>query len=81
MASLSPQLTEQPPQLPRGLEGGALQELPSVLRSVLGVPPAAVFGGPFSLDGETCRLSWLGTQPANETAMSTLAATDANVVR
>jgi hypothetical protein len=27
-ACLSPQLTEQPPQLPRGEEAGALQELP-----------------------------------------------------
>ena len=45
---MSPQLTEQPPQLPRGEEAGALQELPPVARSESGGPEAAVRGGPVS---------------------------------
>ena len=77
IASLSPQLTEQPPQLPRGLEGGALQELPSKLRSVLGVAPAAVLGGPVSLEGGAGARFSLATQAASDRVMITPTASDA----
>ena len=77
MASLAPQFTEHPPQLPRGEEGGALQELPSMLRSVPGGPPGAVFGGPVSLEGAAGELFSLLTQAASERARSTPAANDA----
>ncbi len=50
-AGLSPQLTEQPPQVPRGLEGKALQEFSCVVRSEAGGPEAAVLGGPLSVYG------------------------------
>ena len=46
MASLSPQFTEHPPQLPRGAEAGALHELPCEERSEAGGPEAPVLGGP-----------------------------------
>jgi hypothetical protein len=77
MASLSPQLTEQPPQLPRGLEGGALQELTCPSRSVPGGPPAAVPGGPVSLEAGGCVPLPCVTQAASDRAMSTRAASDA----
>jgi hypothetical protein len=77
MASLSPQLTEQPPQLPRGVEGGALQELLCPSRSVPGGPPAAVLGGPVSLEGAACGPFWLVAQAASKSAMRTPAASDA----
>jgi hypothetical protein len=51
MASLSPQFTEHPPQLPRGVEAGALQELPCDWRWEAGGPEAAVLGGPVSAPG------------------------------
>lgn len=47
MASLSPQFTEHPPQLPRGVEAGALHELLWEARSEAGGPDA-VLGGPVS---------------------------------
>ena len=77
MASLAPQFTEHPPQLPRGEEGGALQELPSMLRSVPGGPPGAVFGGPVSLEGEAGEPLSPVAQAASERARSTPAASDA----
>jgi hypothetical protein len=48
IASLSPQSTEHPPQLPRGVEAGALHEFPSLGRSEEG-GPEVVLGGPLSL--------------------------------
>ena len=76
-AALSPQLTEQPPQLPRGREGGTLQELPRPSRSVSGGAPAAVLGGPLSFDAGACgAFSWV-TQAASDSAMSTAVASDA----
>ena len=51
MASLFPQFTEHPPQLPRGVEAGALQELPCEWRSEAAGPEAAVPGGPVSAAG------------------------------
>jgi hypothetical protein len=77
MASLSPQVTEQPPQLPRGLEGGALQELTCPALSVLGGPPAAVLGGPVSPEAGACAPFPCVTQPASDRAMSTRTASDA----
>ena len=77
MASLSPQFTEQPPQLPRGLEGGALQELTCAPRSVPGEPPAAELGGPLSLEGEAGEPFSFATHAASDSAMSTAAANDA----
>ena len=62
-ACLSPQLTEQPPQLPRGEEAGALQELPSGLPSAEAGPEAAVVGGPVSLSGPPVLFA-LVAQPA-----------------
>jgi hypothetical protein len=49
-ACLSPQFTEQPPQVPRGEEGDAAQEL---FPAALSEPDAgtAVLGGPASLYG------------------------------
>jgi hypothetical protein len=49
MASLSPQFTEHPPQLPRGDEAGTLHELPPEGRSDAGEPEAVELGGPVSL--------------------------------
>ena len=48
MASLFPQFTEHPPQLPRGAEAGALHELPPEARSEAGGPEEVVLGGPVS---------------------------------
>jgi hypothetical protein len=76
MASLCPQFTEQPAQLPRGLEGGALQELTCPSWSLPGGPPAAVLGGPVSLDGDAGELLSFDTQAASDTATSTPAASD-----
>ena len=76
MASLSPQFTEQPPQAPRGLDGGALQELTSPSRSGPDGPPPAVWGGPGSLAGAACEPFGL-THAANESVTSTPAASDA----
>jgi hypothetical protein len=77
MASLSPQLTEQPPQLPRGVEGGALQELTCALRSPLDERSAPVLGGPDSVEGGArVPLSFVA-QPANDSTMSRLAASEA----
>jgi hypothetical protein len=77
IASLSPQFTEQPPQLPRGWEGAALQELTSPLRLAPGGAPAAEVGGPLSLDGEPGEPFSLVTQAASERARNTPAANDA----
>ena len=74
MASLSPQFTEQPVQAPRGLEGGALQELTCPSRSEPDALP--VWGGPGSLAGAACEPFWL-THAANESVTSTPAASDA----
>ena len=77
IASLSPQFTEQPPQLPRGLEGGAVQELSCPSRSLLGGALALVLGGPVSLeDGAGALLSPV-TQAASDRAMRTLPASNA----
>jgi hypothetical protein len=76
MASLSPQFTEQPPQLPRGLEGGALQELTCPAPSVPDGPTAAVLGGPVSLEGGAGAPFPCVTQAASDRAMSTRAASD-----
>ena len=77
MASLSPQFTEQPPQLPRGLEGGALQEFGCPSWSLPDGLPAAVSGGPVSLEeGVGARFS-LATQAASDSTMSTPVASDA----
>jgi hypothetical protein len=76
-AALSPQLTEQPAQLPRGREGGALQELLCPSRSVPGGPAAAVLGGPLSLEGAACGRFSFATHAASDSAMSTPAASDA----
>ena len=76
-AALSPQFTEQPPQLPRGREGGTLQVLPSPSRSVPAGAPAAVVGGPVSLDGAAGVAFSLATQAASDRAMSRPAARDA----
>jgi hypothetical protein len=77
MASLSPQFTEQPPQLPRGVEAGAVQELTCPLRSELGGPGEAELGGPLSLEGEAAEPLEFDTQAASDRAMSTKAASDA----
>ncbi|HTL19707.1 MAG TPA: hypothetical protein VL220_03225 [Steroidobacteraceae bacterium] len=45
---MSPQLTEHPGQVPRGEEGGALQEFSAALSPAVG-PAAAVWGGPLSV--------------------------------
>jgi hypothetical protein len=73
-AALSPQLTEQPPQLPRGLEGGALQEFSCVARSETGGPEAAVFGGPVSVY-EAPRFFALLAQPAQTSSVAAKAQT------
>ena len=52
-----------------------------MLRSLLGGPSVAVLGGPVWLAGETCRVSSLATQPANDRAMSRPAASDGDDVR
>lgn len=77
MASLAPQFTEHPPQLPRGEEGGALQELSPMLRSVLPGALGAVLGGPVAPGGEAGELFSLVAQAASERAKSTPAASDA----
>ena len=77
MASLSPQSTEQPPQLPRGFEGGALQELTCALRSLLDERSAPVLGGPDSVEGGADGAFSLATQAASDRAMSTPVASDA----
>ncbi len=46
MASLAPQFTEHPPQLPRGVEGAALQEFPWSASAVPGSVAPALCGGP-----------------------------------
>ena len=74
---MSPQRTEQPPQLPRGREGGTLQELPCPSRSLPGGAPAGVLGGPVSLDGAADEAFSLATQAASDKAMSSPAASDA----
>ena len=51
IASLSPQFTEHPPQLPRGVDAGAPQELPCDCRSEAGGPEAGALGGPVSAAG------------------------------
>ena len=76
MASLSPQFTEQPPQAPRGLEGGALQELTCPSRSEPDGPLPAVWEGPVSLEGAACE-PFSSTHAANERATSTAAASEA----
>jgi hypothetical protein len=70
---LSPQLTEQPPQLPRGEEAGALQELLPVARSESGGPEAAVRGGPVSPE-EPLSLFATVAQPAQHSSVATRAA-------
>ena len=77
MASLSPQSTEQPPQLPRGFEGGALQELTCALRSLLDERSAPVLGGPDSVEGGACVPLSFVAQPANDSTMSRLATSEA----
>jgi hypothetical protein len=77
MASLSPQFTEQPPQLPRGVEGGALQELISPLRSVPGAPAAPELRGSLSLEGAVGEPFSFDTQALSDRAMSTPAASGA----
>ncbi len=75
-ASLSPQLTEQPPQLPRGEEGGTLQELLCAAPSTPSLP-AAVCGGPVSVrDGDTWLVGVEAQAPSN-VARTILAARDA----
>ena len=76
MASLFSQFTEQPPQLPRGAEGGAVQELTPPLWSVPAGPAAPELGGPLSLEGEAGELFSLDTQASSDRAMSTPAASD-----
>ena len=63
-ACLSPQLTEQPPQLPRGEEAGALQELPCGLPPAEGNPEPALVGGPVSPSGPPVFFA-LVAQPAH----------------
>jgi len=77
MASLSPQFTEQPLQLPRGFEGGALQELTCPSRLLPVGPPAAVLGGPVSLEGGAGARFSLATQAASDRVMITPTASDA----
>ena len=77
MASLSPQLTEQPLQLPRGVEGGALQELTCASRSAPGGAGAPLTGGPVSLDAGADGAFSLATQAASDRAMRTPVASDA----
>jgi hypothetical protein len=77
MACLSPQFTEQPAQLPRGLDGGALQELTWRSRSAPGGLFAAVLGGPVSLEGEADVPFSLATQAASDRAMRTPVASNA----
>ncbi len=76
-ACRSPQLTEHPPQLPRGEEGGTLQEFTCPLRSVLAGPAAAALGGPASLEGTAFDPFSLATQAANVRAKSAPAMSDA----
>ena len=66
-ACRSPQLTEQPPQLPRGEEAGALQEWPRGLPSAGGGPEAALLGGPVSLEGPPVFFA-LVAQPAQHSS-------------
>jgi hypothetical protein len=66
-AGRSPQLTEQPPQLPRGEEAGTLQELPCGLPSAEGDPEAALVGGPVSLSGAPVFFA-LVAQPAQHSS-------------
>jgi hypothetical protein len=77
MASLSPQFTEHPPQLPRGFDGGALQELTWPSRSAPGVAGALARGGPVSPDAGAGEALPLPTQAVSDRAMSTPAASDA----
>ena len=77
MASLSPQFTEHPPQLPRGEEGGTVQELPCESRSVPGGAPAAVLGGPVSPEAGAGGAFSLVTQAFSNSAISTPATSDA----
>jgi hypothetical protein len=74
-ACWSPQLTEQPAQLPRGEEGGTLQELPCPPWSEPGEPEAAVLGGPVSSGAALCGFCSLVAQPEMATAPSITAAT------
>ena len=75
-ACRSPQFTEQPPQLPRGEEGGTLQELPGAPRSE---PPGegeeALLGGPASSGEAPCGFFSLVAQPEMAMAPSIRAAT------
>ena len=75
-ACLSPQFTEHPPQVPRGEEGGAVQELTCPFRSAVAGPPVAVLGGPVSLEGEACGRFSFVAHAANDRATSTPAASD-----
>jgi hypothetical protein len=75
MASLAPQFTEQPGQLPRGVEGGTLQELLPAAPSLLpGSPAAVLWDGPVSVAGRAAARFPVDAQPASERAMSTPAA-------
>ena len=77
MASLSPQFTVQPPQLPRGVEGGAVQELTCPLVSLLGGPAVVELGGPLWLEGEDDAPFSFDTQAESDRAISTPAASGA----
>jgi hypothetical protein len=77
MASLAPQFTEPPPQVPRGEEGGALQELLPMSWSVLVGPPGPELEGPVSLEGDAGAPFSLVTQAVSERARSTPKASDA----
>ena len=74
---MAPQLTEQPAQLPRGREGGALQALLCPSRSLPGGPVAAVLGGPVSLEGAAGGRFSFATHAASDSVMSRPAASDA----
>ncbi len=78
MASLSPQFTEQPPQLPRGVEGGALQALPPEAWSeAAGGPEAVVLGGPVSLEDPPVRLPVVAQPEPTSSTVAKAAATRA----
>ena len=77
MASLDPQFTEHPPQLPRGEDGAALQALSPAPPSRLGSSPAELWGGPVSVRVETFSPLPLDTQPATKVARRIGAASEA----